>query len=64
MNDDVAIEYDYRTESRDTDAAWAVNIPHGNVHKLIWLPKSCCRLYDKSNVVYVPRWLAEKKGLI
>jgi hypothetical protein len=41
---------------------------HGDLPRLIWLPKSEIRLIHRqaggASAVAIPRWLAEKKGLI
>jgi len=58
--DDVAIFYDERVEGRDTQLSFCLRIDNG----LHFFLRTLCRLYEKPNKVYVPRWLAEKKGLV
>ena len=43
-----------------TPASWLLDF--GGFEE--WLPKSQCEIDETSKVIEVPRWLAEKKGLL
>lgn len=59
-DEDIPIKYDKRMFTGDTDQALCVEID-GETH---WFPRSCCRIYEKPKKIYVPEWIAMKKGLI
>ena len=42
-----------------TPEAWLLNLGGEKV----WLPKSQCELMEEEQEIWVPQWLAEKKGL-
>lgn len=56
--DDVGIDFDEIL--RETEAAFEIAIDG----EKYWLPKSQVRMYEKTKKVFVPEWLANKKGLI
>lgn len=58
-DDMVEIEFDQIV--KETEAG-GILIDFGE--KKIWLPKEPLDLRDWSNIVGIPRWLAEQKGLI
>lgn len=58
MSDDIQIEFD--EVGAETEAAVQIRIDGED----FWLPKSQCRIYEKSKKAYMPEWLAEDKGLI
>ena len=55
---DTRIEFDKL--EKETDDAYLIVIDD----EQIWLPKSQVRMYPNTEKVYVPDWLALKKGLI
>lgn len=58
MSNDYAIDYDEVV--RESEAAILIRIDKDE-H---WMPKSQCRIYRKSNKIFVPEWLAIEKGLL
>ena len=58
MSDDVGIEYDEL--EKETESAFLITIDS----EKIWIPKSQARHYDANKKIYIPEWLANKKGLI
>lgn len=58
MSEDVSVNFDKL--EKDTESAFLITIDG----EQIWIPKSQARMYDKVNKVYIPEWLALKKGLI
>lgn len=55
---DLDINYDELVT--ETEAAWLLSIDGREV----WLPKSQCRIYEKTKVIYVPEWLATERDLV
>lgn len=55
---DVGVKYDEL--EKETESAFLITIDGEN----IWIPKSQSRLYDVNKKIYIPEWLAFKKGLI
>jgi hypothetical protein len=47
---------------RETDAAFLMFIEETEEEH--WLPKSQCEWMEEEGQVWIPRWLAEKKGLV
>lgn len=45
---------------KETEAAYCLVFDTDKV----WLPKSQVRIYEKNKKVFLPEWLAEKKGFI
>lgn len=58
MESDVRIDFDEILE--ETEAAFKIVIDS----EKIWLPKSQIKIYEKGKKIYLPEWLALKKGLI
>ena len=57
-HNDIRVKFDKL--EKETDEAYLIII----CDEKIWLPKSEVRMYPKGRKVYVPQWLALKKGLI
>ena len=58
--DDDLVELEVMELVVERDESWLMVIEGEEV----WLPKSKCTFRDEDMVVEVPKWLAEKEGLI
>ena len=59
-DNDEKIKLEYEALIRKTDAAWLVQID-GEKH---FFPFSECSIYENAKAIFVPMWLAKKKGLV
>ncbi len=58
-NDEDMVEIACALEA-ETDLAYGIK----EDDEMIWLPKSRCEFDVVKSIMWVPEWLAEKKGLI
>lgn len=58
MSEDISIQYDELL--KETEMAIQILIDG----EKYWLPVSQIRHYEKNKKIYLPEWLAQKKGLI